>query len=304
MGRAMRPRNVALSEPPVCGRRASGTLGKETSASIMKWSYVIALLLALGAAGWIASGQFAEGDGLPAGPESRRPNLTNSRADALGSGARRSRQSSAPSKSCLRGRTEAVRKVDVKAETYGRIIALHRASAATAVEEGQVIAKLSLDDREARLQEATPPSWSSAASSTAPPRNFRARAFAPTPRWPPPSAALEAAEAAVALAEANLDNTIIRAPFDGLIDERQADIGDYPGDRRTRWPWWSILDPGPGGGQCRRKGGRPAGAPASGALRASAPARRWRARSVSSPASPIPRPGPSASSSRWPTPTG
>ncbi len=53
----------------------------------------------------------------------------------------------------LRGHTEAIRKVDVKAETYGRVIEL-KVEKGDRVEKGAVLARLSPEDRPARLAEA------------------------------------------------------------------------------------------------------------------------------------------------------
>src|SRR3546814_17591444 len=55
-------------------------------------------------------------------------------------------------------------------------------------------------------------------------------------------ASLEAAEAAVKIAEVELSYTIIRAPFDGIVDLRLAELGDFV-DRGDTIARLVALDP-------------------------------------------------------------
>ena len=88
----------------------------------MKQSYIIAGVLALAAAGWVASGQV--------GQDARRQAARKPPADLTAiqtvPTVRVLRSIAQPRQTevILRGRTEATRKVDIKAETYGRIIEL------------------------------------------------------------------------------------------------------------------------------------------------------------------------------------
>lgn len=189
----------------------------------MKWSFFIAALLALGAIGWIASGQLAEGDGLP---PARKPPAELAVNDNVATvRVRQIAPVSRTQEELLRGRTEAIRKVDIKAETYGRIVELPVERGAR-VEEGQVIAKLSLDERQARLREANALLEQRRIEHNAS-KKLSAKGFRSSTQVAATQAALEAAEATVALAKSVMDNTVIRAPFDGLMDARTVDIGDY-----------------------------------------------------------------------------
>lgn len=189
----------------------------------MKWSFVIALLLAVGAVGWIASGQLAEGEGLPS-PQKPPAELAVVN-DAPSVRVRLVTPVARTLEELLRGRTEAIRKVDIKAETYGRIIELPL-ERGSHVEEGEILAKLSLDEREARLREANALLEQRRIEHNAS-KKLSAKGFRSETQVAATQASLEAAEAAVALAQSNMDNTIIKAPFSGLMDERTVEIGDY-----------------------------------------------------------------------------
>lgn len=199
---------------------------------MMKRSYVIAAVLAIGAAGWVISGQFADSGGTP---EARKPPAQLSAADKIPL-VRVRRQSARPrvSEVVLRGRTEAWRTVEVKAETHGRVIEL-RVDRGDRVEGGQVIAQLAPEDRPAKLKQAQAlleqRRLEYRAAERLSKKGFRAETQLAGAR-----AALELARAAVEYAQLALDNTQIRAPYEGLLEERLIDIGDFveKGDRIGR----------------------------------------------------------------------
>ncbi len=189
----------------------------------MKKSYVIASVLALAAAGWIASGQFGTGGG----PKAARKPPADLTASQIVPSVRVRRLIAQPRQAevILRGRTEAIRKVDIKAETYGRVIEL-RVDKGDRVEKGTVIAHLSPEERPARLAEAKAlrkqRKIEYQASERLSKKGYRAET-----QLAGAKAALETAEAAVARAQVVLRNTTIRAPFDGLVVARGAEIGDF-----------------------------------------------------------------------------
>jgi multidrug efflux system membrane fusion protein len=128
-------------------------------------------------------------------------------------------------KEVVRGRTEALRKVSLKVETKGRVVELPVEQGAW-VAEGDVIARLSADDRPARLREAKALREQRRIEFEAS-QKLSKKGFRSDTQVAGSLAALEAAEAAVSLAEEVLGNTVLRAPFDGLIDDRIAEIGDF-----------------------------------------------------------------------------
>jgi multidrug efflux system membrane fusion protein len=189
----------------------------------MKRSYLIAGILALAATGWVVSGQVDQ-DGSPKTARKPPADLT---ATQIVPTVRVRRLIAQPHQAevILRGRTEATRKVDVKAETYGRIIEL-KVEKGDWVEKGAVLARLSPGDRPARLAEAKAlrdqRKIEYEASHRLSKKGYRAET-----QLAGAKAALEAAAAAVTRAQVALRNTTIRAPFDGLMVARAAEIGDF-----------------------------------------------------------------------------
>ncbi len=189
----------------------------------MRSSYIFAALLALLAAGWIISGQLAEGDGMP---EATKPPADLAAIDTTPAvRVTRLQADQHLLEEVVRGRTEALRKVSLKVETKGRVVELPVEQGAW-VAEGDVIARLSADDRPARLREAKALREQRRIEFEAS-QKLSKKGFRSDTQVAGALAALEAAEAAVSLAEEGLGNTVLRAPFDGLIDDRIAEIGDF-----------------------------------------------------------------------------
>lgn len=189
----------------------------------MKRSFIIAALLATGAAGWIASGLLADGGGEPA---TRKPPA------ALEAGAkqpsvrvRRLRAEPRVTQIVLRGRSEAERMVEVRAETHGRITELP-VEEGNPVADGEIIARLSPEDRPALLKEAKALLAQRRVEFEAA-RRLAKKGFRAETQLAGAKAALESAEAAVSRASVALDNTRIVAPFEGKLDLRMAEIGNY-----------------------------------------------------------------------------
>lgn len=130
----------------------------------------------------------------------------------------------------LRGRTEAIRAVAVRAETGGRVIQAP-AMEGQRVAEGDLLCRLDVDARQAALDQAradlraAQQEYEGAVSLSD--RGFRSQNSV---------AALEAvrdgARARLEAAQQEMANTFIRAPFDGWFDQREAEIGDFlaPGE--------------------------------------------------------------------------
>lgn len=198
----------------------------------MKRSYLIAGALALGAAGWIASGQL---DGGAPAQQAQKPPADLSAGERVPTVRVRSQQAEPyTARVVLRGRTEAVRKVEVKAETHGRIVALGAEEGAR-VAEGAVIARLAEEDRPARLAEARALRDQRRLEYEAA-RRLSEKGFRAETQLAAAKAALEAAQAALAGVQVELDNLAIRAPFEGLLEHRAAELGDFvePGDPVAR----------------------------------------------------------------------
>lgn len=189
----------------------------------MKRSIVIASLLGLAAVGWIASGQIGHSD---SGPVAQKPpaNLENGTNTAS---VRVREQTATPYRVdvILRGSTEAVRKVDVRAETFGRVVELN-AKKGGSVESGEVLVRLSPEERPAMLEEARA-LYEQRRIEYEAARKLSKKGFRAETQLAASKADLEAADAAVKRAKVALENIVIRAPFDGFVDERMVEIGDF-----------------------------------------------------------------------------
>ncbi len=189
----------------------------------MKKSYLTAGLIALGVAAWILTGQIGGGnddaaDSATAAPSPGAPPLVKVRVRTL---------DAVPHSSdvVLRGRTQALRSVDLKAQTDGRIVALPVEKGAQ-VKAGELICRLAVDDRKARLAEAQALvrqrqiEYDAAVQLAA--KGYRAENQVAAAR-----ALLDGARAQVKQMQVELEHTRILAPFAGTVDDRPVEIGDY-----------------------------------------------------------------------------
>lgn len=187
----------------------------------MNRSLLLAALLAVGAVVWIASGSLGDSE-----PETRNPPAPLE-AEALVPEVRvrLSRADDHLRELVVFGQTEAVRSVMLKAEIGGPIAELPVDKGAT-VPAGQEIARIAEQERPAQLTEAkallAQRRIEYEAARTLNQKGYRAEtALAES------AAVLQAAEAAVRLAEVNLGKLTLVAPFEGVLDERAVELGDF-----------------------------------------------------------------------------
>ena len=125
----------------------------------------------------------------------------------------------------LRGRTQALHSVDVRAEVEGVVQAIHFEKGDT-VKAGQVLCEIKLKDRGAKLDQAR-----ALVAQTRKQHDvdlqLQKDGFRSKTQVAASAAQLEAALAAERTMEIELANTKIRAPFAGYIDNRYVDVGDY-----------------------------------------------------------------------------
>ncbi len=194
----------------------------------MKRSYLLALLIALAAAAWLLSGIYPE---LIANADDAAPEATAESKPAPAAELRptvrvaRLHARERIEEVVIYGHTEAVRKVLIKAETPGRVVALP-VERGMRVKAGKVIARLALDDREARLNEAQALARQREIEYSAAER-LKAKGFRAETAHAGSQARLDAALAQVARVEVEIAKTRIRAPFDGVLEERVAELGAY-----------------------------------------------------------------------------
>jgi len=124
----------------------------------------------------------------------------------------------------ITGRSEAVISVEIRAETEARVVEIG-AVKGQAIQKGDLIARLDIGDRQARVAKARAlvaqrELEHSAAESLAQ-KNYRSKTGVAQAL-----ALLEEARADLTIARTELGNTEIRAPFDGIVEERPAEVGD------------------------------------------------------------------------------
>ncbi|MFK7865061.1 MAG: efflux RND transporter periplasmic adaptor subunit [Pseudohongiellaceae bacterium] len=124
----------------------------------------------------------------------------------------------------VRGRTQAIRMVDVRAEAAGRIVS-EPVTRGARVNQGDTLCEIAVDNRSADLMEAESRLEQSQfeydASVDLQARNLQSEVAVAQFK-----AALESAKAGVSRAKLALTNTKIRAPFDGVVEMRNVERGD------------------------------------------------------------------------------
>ena len=125
----------------------------------------------------------------------------------------------------VRGRTEAARTVSVRSETAG-IVAATPAVEGTYVTRGTVLCRLNVDAREASLAQARAALRSRELTRQAT-EELAAKGYRSQTQVLQDLANLDSARAALRQAEIALEQTNIRAPFNGVFDRRDAEVGAY-----------------------------------------------------------------------------
>jgi len=188
-------------------------------------SVVIAIVLAVGATGWILSGMLQETGGaaetvpeggLPPAPKEaprQQVRVIESRAEPY------------LAELVISGRTEAYRSVTLRSETEG-IVTEVMGEDGHPVATGQVLAKLAMDDRAARRAEAAALVDQRQIEVNAA-RKLSDRGFQSQTKLAEAEANLASARAALETIRVDTARTTIAVPFDGVLVERTVELGDY-----------------------------------------------------------------------------
>jgi multidrug efflux system membrane fusion protein len=150
-------------------------------------------------------------------PVSEDPNVISVRAERIG-------PEPYTEQLLVRGRTQAFRHVQVRAEQAGRIVSNPVARGAR-VQAGDVLCEIATDDRAANLNEAVAQRERAQFEYDAA-VDLQARNLQSDVAVAQLKAALESSQAAVARAQLAVDRTQIVAPFDGVIEMRTVEVGD------------------------------------------------------------------------------
>jgi len=125
----------------------------------------------------------------------------------------------------VNGSTAPARTVEINAETDGRVVETG-VDRGQRVSEGGIIVRLDERGREARLAEARATVVQREAEYEARQR-LKAESYVSDAQLKEGLALLESARASLKQAELEIDNMYIRAPFDGALQERHVEIGDF-----------------------------------------------------------------------------
>jgi multidrug efflux system membrane fusion protein len=125
----------------------------------------------------------------------------------------------------MRGRTEGARTVIVRSETAGAVAATPVVEGSV-VRQGQVLCRLAVDARQAALDQARANLRSRQLQRQAA-AQLAEKGYRSQTQVLEIQASLDAAQAQVRAAEVALEQVNIRAPFNGVFDRRDAEIGSY-----------------------------------------------------------------------------
>ncbi len=201
----------------------------------MRKSYLLAFAIAVIAAAWVLSGEFdgqadsADGNSTPGQAYSVAERMAKEGASALT--AVRTRSSTAQPHwraVTARGHTEAERKVMIKSEIKGRItkVALRKGSR---VRRGDVLVRIDVADRDAHMAEAKALVRQRDVEYQAA-QKLRKKGYRAETQFTAAAARLDAARAMVKQMDVALSRTVIRAPFDSIVDSREVELGAYVKD--------------------------------------------------------------------------
>lgn len=188
----------------------------------MKRSIVLAVLLAVGAVLWIASGML-DGGGAPEQETVAERNAHE--PEAIKVQVRDFTAVDHPRMLVVTGRTNAIKDAEIKAETAGQVVA-RPARKGSVVSKGTVLLELAMDDRLARLKQAEARVGVAKITYEAS-KDLQRKQFESQIKLAQSNADLAEAEAELEAAKLDIQRTKIRAPIDGFIDE----LLPGPGDR-------------------------------------------------------------------------
>ncbi len=194
----------------------------------MRRTYVVAAIIAGLIAIWLLSGQFghttlqpqptlAEQNREHSASSEDKP-LTRVRARIIHA----QRQTATVP---LRGRTENKRTVTVKAEIDGSIVA-RPIERGQRVEKGQVLCRIATQDRQAKLEEGRE-ALNQAQIEYDGSLKLAKQGLISNTMIATTKARMATAKAQVARAQVDLEHTQVRAPFAGLVEDTQVELGDF-----------------------------------------------------------------------------
>lgn len=191
----------------------------------MKKSIFIAFVIAVIAVIWVASGAMPD-KALAPSEEAGRPDQKNLvQQDVPKVQVRNLTAETLKDTVVVTGRSQAARQVMIAAETAGQVASLG-VDKGDIVSKGDLLAKLEVKDRAARVAEAEQLIKQRQIQYEAA-QKLSERGFTSDVRLAESKAQLETAKALLKQASVELSNIVIRAPFDGVINNKMVEVGDY-----------------------------------------------------------------------------
>jgi multidrug efflux system membrane fusion protein len=187
-----------------------------------QWAAGIAVLVVI----WVASGQLTS-TAKPVDPDAETTRVSGIPQVQVAALDATSREATVT----IRGRTQAKQEVDVRAEVEGVVRAIHF-DKGDRVKKGDVLCEIKLNDRGAKVQQAQALVAQTLKELQVAQDLFK-QGFRSKTQLAQSEAAYAQAQAALATMNVALDNTRVRAPFAGIVDDRYVNVGDYmrPGDK-------------------------------------------------------------------------
>jgi multidrug efflux system membrane fusion protein len=184
-------------------------------------SWLISAGIAVAISLWLFSGSLG-GNGEPTGPT-----IASDSADQVRASVRvRSQTAEEVTRTItINGKTAPARIVEINAETDGRVISIGK-ERGERLDRGEIIVRLDERDRNARLAQAVATVKQRELEFVAR-EKLKGQSYVSEAQLQEAAAMLETAKVELARARLDIDYTVIRAPFDGALQERLVEIGDY-----------------------------------------------------------------------------
>jgi len=180
-----------------------------------QWAGGIAILVGL----WVATGMFnSQAAQAPASDIVDKPTTPRVRVS-------QSVASERDATVIIRGRTQAKNEVDVRAEVEGVVQAIHF-DKGDRVKKGDTLCEIRLNDRGAKVAQAAA-LVAQTQKELQVAQDLYKQGFRSKTQLAQSEAAYAQAQAGLATMNVALANTRIKAPFDGIVDDRYVNAGDY-----------------------------------------------------------------------------
>lgn len=195
----------------------------------MRGTYITAAIIAVSMVIWLASGQLGNEEAVAEHPSIAE--INDAQASIIDDKAmtvvRGKMIEARPTERRIkiRGRTENKRTVEVRAETTGRVVE-RPVERGDVVSQGDVLCKLAIDDRAARVTEARD-NVAQARIEYEGSLKLKNQGLQSETAIARAKAQLASAEARLASARLDVERTAVRAPFAGVVEATPLEVGDY-----------------------------------------------------------------------------